>query len=148
MYNYVKQFNFWLVKKVLPLNWSYKVNFAFYSFSFSSNYLFSRYSCGCPYWDCWWNTGKNKEVLCMKTNCRTIYVSPNQLNLWFSVKKVKKDAQLKELKWLVNLIKEERFNCPKTIFFQHNEWDCCRSKSFNFIATKVSVLPRVSSSAR
>ncbi|XP_068757423.1 uncharacterized protein [Montipora capricornis] len=28
-----------------------------------------------------------KEVLCMKTNCRTIYVSPNRLNLRFSVEK-------------------------------------------------------------
>ena len=58
-----------------------------------------------------------KEVLCMKTNCRTIYVSPNRLNLRFSVKKVKKDAQLKELKWLVNLIKDKRISCPKTIIF-------------------------------
>ena len=58
-----------------------------------------------------------KEVLCMKTNCRTIYVSPNRLNLRFSVKKVQKDAQLQELKWLVNLIKEERISCPKTIIF-------------------------------
>ena len=58
-----------------------------------------------------------KEVLCMKTNCRTIYVSPNQLNLRFSVGKVKKDAQLKELKWLVNLLKDKRISCPKTIIF-------------------------------
>ena len=58
-----------------------------------------------------------KEVLCMKTNCRTIYVRPNRLNLRFSVKKVKKDAQLKELKWLVNLIKDKRISCPKTIIF-------------------------------
>ena len=58
-----------------------------------------------------------KEVQCMKTNCRTIYVSPNRLNLRFSVEKVKKDTQLKELKWLVNLIKEKRISCPKTIIF-------------------------------
>ena len=63
-----------------------------------------------------------KEVLCMKTNCRTIYVSPNRLKLRFSVRKVKKDAQLKELKWLVNLIKDKRISCPKTIIFlQHHE---------------------------
>ena len=44
-------------------------------------------------------------------------MSASRLNLRFSVKKVKKDAQLKELKWLVNLIKEERISCPKTIIF-------------------------------
>ena len=49
--------------------------------------------------------------------CKTIYVSPNRLNLRFSVKKVKKDAQLTELKWLVNLFKDKRISCPKTIIF-------------------------------
>ena len=58
-----------------------------------------------------------RKVLCMRPDCRTVYVSPYRLNLRFSVKKVKKDAQLKELKWIVNLIKEEGINCPKTIIF-------------------------------
>ena len=57
-----------------------------------------------------------KRLLCLK-NCKTIYVSPNRLNLRFSVKKVKKDVQLKELLWLVDLVKEEGVNCPKTIVF-------------------------------
>ena len=35
----------------------------------------------------------------------------------FSVKKVKKDEQLKELKWLVDLIRELKNKCPKTIVF-------------------------------
>ena len=58
-----------------------------------------------------------RKVLCMRPDCSTVYVSPNRLNLRFSVKKVKKDVQLKELKWIVNLIKEEGLNCPKTIIF-------------------------------
>ena len=33
------------------------------------------------------------------------------------MKKVTKDVQLKELKWLVNLIKEDGINCTKTIIF-------------------------------
>ena len=44
-------------------------------------------------------------------------MSPNRLNLRFCVKKVKKDVQLKELKWLVDLIREQKSNCPKTIVF-------------------------------
>lgn len=58
-----------------------------------------------------------RKVLCMRPDCSTVYVSPNRLNLRFSVKKVTKDVQLKELKWLVNLIKEDGINCPKTIIF-------------------------------
>ena len=58
-----------------------------------------------------------KKVLCMRPDCSTVYVSPNRLNLRFSVKKVKKDVQLKELKWIVNLIKEKGITCPKTITF-------------------------------
>ena len=46
-----------------------------------------------------------------------IYVSPNRPNLRFSVKKVKKHLQLKELDWLIDLIREEGVNCPKTIVF-------------------------------
>ena len=46
-----------------------------------------------------------------------IYVSPNRPNLRFSVKKVKKQLQLKELDWLIDLIREEGVNCPKTIVF-------------------------------
>ena len=57
-----------------------------------------------------------RKVL-MRPDCSTVYVSPNRLNLRFSVKKVTKDVQLKELKWLVNLIKEDGINCPKTIIF-------------------------------
>ena len=37
-----------------------------------------------------------REVLCMRPDCSTVYVSPNRLNLRFSVKKVTKDVQLKE----------------------------------------------------
>jgi len=58
-----------------------------------------------------------KKVLCLRPDCRTVYVSPNRLNLRFSVKEVKKDMQLKELKWIVNLIKKEGINYPKTIIF-------------------------------
>ena len=47
-----------------------------------------------------------RKVLCMRPNCSTVYVTPKRLNLRFSVKKVKKDAQLKE-----------GINCPKTIIF-------------------------------
>ena len=70
----------------------------------------------------------------MKTNCRTIYVSPN-LNLRFSDKRLKKDAQSNELKRLVNLIKEERISCPKTIIFnyllgiyQSNSWQSTKER--------------------
>ena len=58
-----------------------------------------------------------RKVLCMRPYCSTVYVSPNRLNLRFSVKKVTKDVQLKELKWLVTLVKEDVINCPKTIIF-------------------------------
>lgn len=58
-----------------------------------------------------------RKVLCMRPDCKIVYVSPNRLNLRFSVKKVKKDVQLQELKWIVNLIKEQGINCPKTIIF-------------------------------
>ena len=58
-----------------------------------------------------------RKVLCMRPDCSTAYVSPNRLKLRFSVKKVKKDGQLKGLMWIVNLIKEEGINCPKTIIF-------------------------------
>ena len=44
-------------------------------------------------------------------------MSPNRSNLRFCVKKVKKDVQLKELKWLVDLIREQKRNCPKAIVF-------------------------------
>lgn len=58
-----------------------------------------------------------RKVLCMRQDCKIVYVSPNRLNLRFSVNKVKKDEQLQELKWIVNLIKEQGINCPKTIIF-------------------------------
>ena len=40
-------------------------------------------------------------------------MSPNWLNLRFCVKKVKKIDQLKELKWLVDLIRPKKKDCPK-----------------------------------
>ena len=58
-----------------------------------------------------------KKVLCLRSDVTKISVSPNRLNLRFCVKKVKKDVQLKELKWLVDLIREQKGNCPKTIVF-------------------------------
>lgn len=58
-----------------------------------------------------------RKVLWMRPDCKIVYVSPNRLNLRFSVKKVMKDEQLQELKWIVNLIKEQAINCPKTIIF-------------------------------
>ena len=57
------------------------------------------------------------NVLCLRSDATKIYVSPNRVNLRFSVKKVKKDEQLKELKWLVDLIRELKNKCPKTIVF-------------------------------
>ena len=57
------------------------------------------------------------NVLCLRSDATKIYVSPNRVNLRFIVKKVKKDEQLKELKWLVDLIRELKNKCPKTIVF-------------------------------
>ena len=47
-------------------------------------------------------------------------MSPNRFNLRFCVKKVKKDIQLKELKWLVDLILEQKMNCLKAIVFYNS----------------------------
>ena len=44
-------------------------------------------------------------------------MSPNRLNLRFSVQKVKKEQHLKKLDWLVDLVKKEGINTPKTIVF-------------------------------
>ena len=58
-----------------------------------------------------------KRVLNLSENVNVIYVSPNRLNLRFSVQKVKKELQLKRLEWLVELIKKEGIDTPKTILF-------------------------------
>ena len=58
-----------------------------------------------------------KKFLNPAQDVKVIYVSPNRFNLRFSVKKVKKQMQLKELDWLVTLLRNEGVNCPKTIVF-------------------------------
>lgn len=58
-----------------------------------------------------------RKVFCMRLDCKIVYVSFNWLNLRFFVKKVNKDVQLQELKWIVNLIKEQGINCLKIIIF-------------------------------
>ena len=58
-----------------------------------------------------------KKFLNLAPDVKTIYVSPNRCNLRFSVKKVKKQMQLKELDWLVTLLRNEGVNCPETIEF-------------------------------
>lgn len=70
-------------------------------------------------WHCWCdNTGNDQEsALCLRSDATRIYASSNRFNLRFCVKKVKKDVQLKELKWLVDLILEQKMNCPKAIVF-------------------------------
>ena len=49
----------------------------------------------------------------MKLDTLTVYVSPNRANLRFSVKKVKKDVQLNELQWLIDILKEKGKDAPK-----------------------------------
>jgi len=64
------------------------------------------------------NTQKNiREALNMKHDTLTVYVSPNCKNLRFSVKKVKKNEQLDELQWLVDILKEKGKDAPKTMIF-------------------------------
>ena len=63
------------------------------------------------------NLGNIKRVLNLSETAEVIYVSPNQLNLRFSVQKEKKEQQLRKLDWLVDLVKKEGFNTPKTIVF-------------------------------
>ena len=46
-----------------------------------------------------------------------MYVSPNRENLRFCVKKVKKEQQLEELQWLIDLIKQHGKDTPKTLIF-------------------------------
>ena len=46
-----------------------------------------------------------------------MYVSLNRENLRFSVKKVKKEQQLEELHWLIELIKQHAKDPPKTLIF-------------------------------
>ena len=53
----------------------------------------------------------------LSQTAEVIYVSPNRLNLRFSVQKVKKEQHLKKLDWLVDLVKKEGINTPKTIVF-------------------------------
>ena len=57
------------------------------------------------------------EALNLKKDTLTVYVSPNRTNLRFSVKKVKKDVQLDELQWLVDIVKEKGKDTPKTMLF-------------------------------
>ena len=64
------------------------------------------------------STQKNiREALNMKLDTLTVYVSPNRTNLRFSVKKVKKDEQLNELQWLIDILKEKGKDAPKTMIF-------------------------------
>ena len=58
-----------------------------------------------------------KKVLNLSENAEAIYVSPNRLNLRFSVQKLKKEQQLKKLNGLVDLVKKEGIITPKTIVF-------------------------------
>lgn len=58
-----------------------------------------------------------KRALNLSQTAEVIYVSPNRLNLRFSVQKVKKEQHLKKLDWLVDLVKKEGINTPKTIVF-------------------------------
>ncbi|XP_015760430.1 PREDICTED: ATP-dependent DNA helicase Q1-like [Acropora digitifera] len=58
-----------------------------------------------------------QESLALKVNLLTVYVSPNRENLRFSVKKVKKEQQMEELHWLIELIKQHAKDTPKTLIF-------------------------------
>lgn len=58
-----------------------------------------------------------QEGLALKVNLLTVYVSPNRETLRFSVKKVKKEQQLEELPWLIELIKQHAKDTPKTLLF-------------------------------
>lgn len=49
-----------------------------------------------------------KETLNLKKDTLTVYVSPNRINLRFSVKKVKKEKQLDELQWLIDIVKKKK----------------------------------------
>ena len=57
-----------------------------------------------------------KKVLNLSENAEAIYVSPNRLNLRFSVQKLKKEKR-KKLDGLVDLVKKEGIITPKTIVF-------------------------------
>ena len=48
---------------------------------------------------------------------KCINVSPNRHNLGFFAWRVKKPQQLKELDWLITLLRNEGVECPKTIAF-------------------------------
>ena len=48
---------------------------------------------------------------------KCINVSPNRHNLRFFARRVKKPQQLKELDWLITLLRNEGVECPKTIAF-------------------------------
>jgi len=58
-----------------------------------------------------------KEALNLRNDTLTVYVSPNRMNLRFSVKKVKKEKQLDELQWLIDMVKEKGRDTPNTIIF-------------------------------
>lgn len=59
-----------------------------------------------------------KETLnLMKKDTLRVYVGPNRTNLRFSVKKVKKERQLDELQWLIDMVREKGRDTSKTIIF-------------------------------
>ena len=70
-----------------------------------------------------------RKALNMKHDTLTVYVSPNRTNLRFAVKKVKKDVQLNDLQWLIDILKEKGKDTPKTMIFCNTIW------------TKLQVLP-------
>lgn len=58
-----------------------------------------------------------KETLNLKKDTLRVYVSPNRTNLRFPVKKVKKERQLDELQWLIDMVREKGRDTSKTIIF-------------------------------
>lgn len=58
-----------------------------------------------------------QESLALKENLQTVYASPNQENLRFGVKKVKKEKQLDKMQWLIDFMKRRGKDTPKTLIF-------------------------------
>jgi len=58
-----------------------------------------------------------QESLALKENMLTVFVSPNWENLRFCVKNVKKEQQLEELQWLIDLMKQHGKDTSKTLIF-------------------------------
>jgi superfamily II DNA helicase RecQ len=50
-------------------------------------------------------------------NHEKVFVSPNRINLRFSVKKIQKSLMLSQLDWIVDMVKENGIRTPKTIIF-------------------------------